>query len=34
MTAYFIVRAKVVDAAVKDDLDHWYQGEHLPDTLK
>lgn len=34
MTACFIVRAKVVDAAVKDDFDHWYQKEHLPDALK
>jgi hypothetical protein len=34
MTAYFIVRAKVVDATVKDDFDRWYQDEHLPDALK
>jgi hypothetical protein len=34
MTAYFIVRAKVADAALKDDLDRWYQDEHLPDALK
>ncbi len=34
MTAYFIVRAQVVDAAVKDDFDRWYQHEHLPDALK
>lgn len=34
MTAYFIVRAQVVDAAVKDDFDRWYQDEHLPDALK
>jgi hypothetical protein len=34
MTAYFIVRAKVVDAALKDDFDRWYQDEHLPDALK
>ena len=34
MTAYFIVRAKVVDAAAKDDFDRWYQDEHLPDALK
>jgi hypothetical protein len=34
MTAYFIVRAKVVDATVKDDFDRWYQKEHLPDALK
>ena len=34
MTAYFIVRAQVVDAAVKGDFDRWYQNEHLPDALK
>jgi hypothetical protein len=34
MTAYFIVRAQVVDAAVKDAFDRWYQDEHLPDALK
>jgi hypothetical protein len=34
MTAFFIVRAQVVDAAVKDAFDRWYQDEHLPDALK
>ena len=34
MTAYFIVRAQVVDAVVKDKFDRWYQNEHLPDALK
>ncbi|MSQ59673.1 MAG: hypothetical protein EXR36_08535 [Betaproteobacteria bacterium] len=34
MTAYFIVRAQVMDAAVKKDFDRWYQEEHLPDALK
>ena len=34
MTAYFMVRAQVVDAGVKDDFDRWYQDEHLPDALK
>lgn len=34
MTAYFIVRAKVLDAALKDDFDRWYQNEHLPDALR
>jgi hypothetical protein len=34
MTAYFIVRAEVVDAAVKKDFDRWYQDEHLPEALK
>jgi len=32
MTACFIVRAQVVDAAVKDAFDRWYQDEHLPDA--
>ena len=34
MTAYFIVRAQVVDPALKDDFDRWCQKEHLPDALK
>lgn len=34
MTAYFIVRAKVADAALRNDFDRWYQDEHLPDALK
>ena len=34
MTAYFIVRAQVVDATVKNDFNRWYQDEHLPDALK
>jgi len=34
MTSCFIVRAQVVDAAVKDDFDRWYQNEHLHDALK
>ncbi len=34
MAAYFIVRAQVVDAAVKSDFDRWYQTEHLQDALK
>ena len=34
MTAYFIVRAKVADAALRKDFDRWYQDEHLPDALK
>lgn len=32
MTAYFIVRAQVVDGAVKADFNRWYQDEHLPDA--
>lgn len=34
MTSYFIVHAKVVDAADKLSFDRWYQNEHLPDALK
>ena len=34
MTARFIVRAQIVDAAVKDAFNRWYQDEHLPDALK
>jgi hypothetical protein len=34
MTAYFIVRARIADAALKDDFDHWYQDGHLPDALE
>jgi hypothetical protein len=33
MTAYFIVRAQVADAATKNDFDRWYQDEHLPQAL-
>ncbi len=34
MTAYFIVHAKVEDAAETHSFDRWYQNEHLPDALK
>ena len=34
MTAYFIVRAQVVDAHARDAFDRWYQEEHLPDALE
>ena len=34
MTTSFIVRAQVVDAAVRDAFDEWYQNEHLPDAVK
>ena len=33
MTACFIVRAQVTDAAAKEAFDRWYQEEHLPDAL-
>ena len=32
--SYARVPAQVVDAAVKNDFDRWYQDEHLPDALK
>jgi len=34
MTAYFVVRAQIADANMKNDFDRWYQDEHLPDALK
>jgi hypothetical protein len=34
MTACFIVRAQVADAAAAGDFDRWYQEEHLQDALK
>ena len=34
MSACFIVRAQVVDLAVKEAFDRWYQDEHLPDAMK
>jgi len=34
MTACFIVRAQIVDAAAKDAFDRCYQDEHLPDALE
>jgi hypothetical protein len=34
MSALFIVRAKVVDAADKPAFDRWYGEEHLPDAVK
>jgi hypothetical protein len=34
MTACFIVRAQVADAALRKDFDRWYQDEHLPDAVR
>jgi hypothetical protein len=34
MTVYFIVRAKVDDAAVRGDFDRWYRDEHLTDAAR
>lgn len=34
MTACFIVRAQVADAATREGFDRWYRDEHLPDALK
>lgn len=33
MTAIFMVRAQVLDAAARKDFDRWYQDEHLPEAL-
>jgi hypothetical protein len=33
MTAYFIVRALVIETSVKQDFDRWYE-VHLKDALK
>jgi hypothetical protein len=34
MTAWFVVRAQVLDPAIRNDFDRWYRDEHLPDALK
>jgi hypothetical protein len=34
MTAHLIVRAEVLDSAVKGAFDRWYQNDHLPDCVK
>jgi len=34
MSACFIVRAQVADAAVKKEFDRWYRDEHLPEAMK
>jgi hypothetical protein len=34
MTAWFMVRAQVLDASVKQDFDRWYGDDHLPKALK
>ncbi len=34
MSACFIVRAQVVDAAVKGEFDRWYQDEHLAEAVE
>jgi len=34
MTAIFMVRAQVADAALRKNFDRWYQDEHLRDALK
>jgi hypothetical protein len=33
MSAYLIVRAEVSEDS-RDDFDHWYETEHLPDAIK
>ena len=34
MTAWFMVRAQVADASMKEAFERWYRDEHLPDALK
>ena len=34
MTACFIVRAQIIDAAAKEAFERWYQDEHLADAHK
>lgn len=34
MSAWFIIRAEVVDATVTADFESWYQNEHLADALE
>ncbi len=34
MTAWFVVRAKLVDASDKPAFDRWYGEEHLPDAVQ
>jgi len=34
MSAFFVVRAQVVDPSMKEAFDKWYQDEHLPDAMK
>jgi hypothetical protein len=34
MAALFIVRAQILDPAIRHDFDRWYRDEHLPDALK
>ena len=34
MSAWFMVRAQVVDPAVKVAFDRWYEEQHLPDARK
>jgi hypothetical protein len=34
MTAFFIVRAQVVDPSARDPFDRWYEDDHLPDAVR
>ena len=34
MTAWFMVRAQIADASMKEAFERWYRDEHLPDALK
>lgn len=34
MKAWFVVRAQIAEAGMKESFDRWYHDEHLPDALK
>lgn len=34
MSAWFIVRAQLLDPSVKDAFDRWYRDEHLPEAVR
>jgi hypothetical protein len=34
VSAWFVVRAQLVDPAVKDAFDRWYRDEHLPEAVR
>ena len=34
MAAWFMVRAQIADAGMKEAFERWYRDEHLPDALK
>ena len=34
MKAWFVVRAQIAEARMKESFDRWYHDEHLPDALR